>query len=185
MDAGNRPTAAVLTLLLLLFHSHCCHTALGYGMANRTVDEYGRLQSLWFLHIPKTGTSFIIAMRNYLTACETKDKICSGQHGGSEKSFRFPMGTTFSEMSCDYHLEACDPTKYHRPYRAPRPDWQPNYITLLRHPVEQARSGFFYTNDERKRVGLPPLTLTQFMVQFGNIHVKVGFAGVLLVLLVD
>jgi hypothetical protein len=42
-------------------------TVAGYGMGARPLDRNGRLFSLRFLHIPKTGTSFIIVLRNYLT----------------------------------------------------------------------------------------------------------------------
>ena len=64
-----------------------------------------------YLHIPKTGTSILIAMRNYLSSCSVKDYACPGTQGGMGN----PLLTekqesllTHSEVQCNGDLLACD-----------------------------------------------------------------------------
>jgi hypothetical protein len=64
----RRMLAAVagLVLALMVLASTTPQHAEAYGVGNRTLDKNGRLTHLRFLHIPKTGTSFIMVLRNYL-----------------------------------------------------------------------------------------------------------------------
>lgn len=65
--------------------------AAGYGMQGRTLNDHGRLPSLRYLHIPKTGTSFIIALRNYLD--EVRCRLC-GASTASQPFPRSPHGSS-------------------------------------------------------------------------------------------
>ena len=161
-----------ITLLLLL--SAVVVAAVAYGIENRVVNAYGRLPSLRFLHVPKTGTSFIISLRNYLDACEVKDKTCSGDHGGSDLTVRFANDTPFYIEACDGQLEACSKSAYHMHWRY---TFQGNYVTLLREPGEQAVSGFVYTNALLQAANKTQMAAEEYVRRHHNLHVKVGGEG--------
>ena len=89
------------------------------GMPNST------LSSVRFVHIPKTGTSFIITLRNHLVACKTKDYSCKGILGGGFYEINNPNGTGDSpffasveddDEHCKGVLQACQVKMYHRPF---------------------------------------------------------------------
>jgi hypothetical protein len=151
----------------------CTAQGDGYGMGNRSVDDSGRLTTLRFLHVPKTGTSFIIALRNYLSACQTKDKSCARRLAGNRSGFRFPGGTTYEEISCGFALDACSVRAFHRPFRVSEAQ-SSNYVTLLRQPLEQAISSYFYVNGERELHGKQHFTVSEFVTVYDNVHVKVS-----------
>ena len=160
-------TAAVVAAVLLL-----AATAVdGYGIGNKKVDANGRLLELRFLHNPKTGTSFIISLRNYLDVCKTKDKICSGEHGGNNPTYRFPDHTPIYVESCYGYLEACSKTRYHMRWRQ-SPRW--NYVTLLRRPEAQAVSGYFYTNAILLANNNSAMSVEEYVKNYHNVHMKVG-----------
>ncbi|GBF91345.1 hypothetical protein Rsub_03665 [Raphidocelis subcapitata] len=109
---------------------------------------------LRFLHIPKTGTSFIITLRNQLDACKHKDISCMGAAGGGlwhfehskkEKvysSMFFEKGPPGFDPLCGGNLVACKWGTYHKFYER---DFQANnpsfaYVTLIREPVSQTIS---------------------------------------------
>lgn len=166
---GPRGWAAALLSIALLAAAYL-PAAGAYGMAGREVDEFGRLKGLRFLHIPKTGTSFIIVLRNYLTACKIKDKTCSGQHGGSDPKYLFAEGTPMYVESCNGALrQACNKKRYHDYYHTTGPS---NYVTLLRQPIEHAISGLSYTNKLRASSGQEPMSVTDYVALISNIHVK-------------
>ena len=165
---------ATLPLVVVLCAVVCVGPTAGYGMAGREVDEFGRLPSLRFLHIPKTGTTFIITLRNYLTKCTVKDKTCSGSHGGTDPAYRFSGATPMWVEGCKGHLGACRKQRYHDPFNVHRPY---NYVTLLRDPVKHAISGFSYTNELRRRQNDTAIDVAEYIHTFGNLHVKVR-AGV-------
>ncbi len=75
----RRMLAAVagLVLALMVLASTTPQHAEAYGVGNRTLDKSGRLTHLRFLHIPKTGTSFIMVLRNYL-AGECRQWLAAG-----------------------------------------------------------------------------------------------------------
>jgi hypothetical protein len=50
--------------------------------SSSTSSAKEKLKSLHYLHIPKTGTSFIVALRNYLDSCIEKDYSCNDVWGG-------------------------------------------------------------------------------------------------------
>ncbi len=157
--------------LALLVLATTAPLAKAYGIAGRELDADGKLPALRFLHIPKTGTSFILSLRNYLTVCEVKDKICSGEHGGSDPRLRFPDGTPEYVENCYGRLEACSKTKYHMRFRS-SPHW--NYVTLLRRPLAQVVSGLLYTNGRLRAKGEPEVSAEDFVAEYGNLQVKVG-----------
>jgi hypothetical protein len=81
-----------------------------------------------FVHIPKTGTSFIITLRNHLVACKTKDYSCTGILGGGFYGFNNPAGTGDSpffggmeddDEHCGGVLQACQGDIYHEPFASP------------------------------------------------------------------
>jgi hypothetical protein len=160
-----------LVLLLAVYSAPVVH---GYGIGSRKVDAKGRLIELRYLHIPKTGTSFIISLRNYLDVCKVKDKSCSGEHGGSDPTYRFPDGTPIYVESCYGYLEACSKTRYHMRWRQ-SPRW--NYVTLLRNPLEQAVSGYFYTNSILREHNATPMSVQEYVKHYHNVHVKVRRCG--------
>jgi hypothetical protein len=84
--------AAIGAVACVLAAAGVVAPASGYGIGDRAVDGFGRVSSLRFLHIPKTGTSFIIVLRNYLTACRVKDMTCAGKRGGTNPDYLFPDG---------------------------------------------------------------------------------------------
>ncbi|GBF98963.1 hypothetical protein Rsub_12609 [Raphidocelis subcapitata] len=106
-----------------------------------------------FLHIPKTGTSFIITLRNQLEACRHKDISCLGMPGGGHRVFRNGLKTSdahvfFSrpppgfDSGCGGRLLACQHEIYHVPYEQ---GWQARnpsfaYATFIREPVAQTIS---------------------------------------------
>ena len=95
---ANQGIVAIAALALVLLVCSCD----GSPLTGRELDEHGRLKSLRFMHIPKTGTSFIIMLRNYLTSCTAKDMTCPGLMGGFDTKFQF-QGSQ-NEMSCDGNL---------------------------------------------------------------------------------
>ncbi|GBF93713.1 hypothetical protein Rsub_06816 [Raphidocelis subcapitata] len=107
-----------------------------------------------FLHIPKTGTSFIITLRNQLEACRHKDISCLGIRGGgrpvivngsiinSTANTLFARGPPGFDEACGGRLLACQQEIYHVAYER---GWQARYpsfayVTLIREPVAHAVS---------------------------------------------
>ena len=161
-----------VALALLLVTAAAVVAVTGYGIGNRTVNAYGRLPSLRFLYVPKTGTSFIISesLRNYLDACEVKDKTCSGDHGGSDRTVRLDDKTPTYVETCNRRLEACSKSAYHMHWRDGQ--WW-NYVTLLRDPEVQAVSGFEYTNTLLRARNNTQLSVQEYARRYHNLHVKV------------
>ena len=159
-----------LVLAALLLVAAAVAPTHSYGIGNRVVDADGRLPTLRFLHIPKTGTSFIMSMRNYLSACWVKDKVCSGDHGGTDRKYRFPEHTKIYIESCNDALEACSKVRYHSQFHVSHP-W--NYVTLLREPTAHAVSGYFYTNGVRRSKNQTQVSVQEYVSALGNLHVKV------------
>lgn len=181
---GHLPRRQVLVVLctavvVLGFAAGPAPTA-AYGIGSRSVDGFGRLTSLRFLHIPKTGTSFIIMLRNYLTACRDKDLTCAGKRGGTNPAYLFPDDVTKAVESCQGHLIACD-FRYHASFD-PSPKW--NYATLLREPVQHATSGFFYTNMLRRANNQTEFSVQQYTARYRNLQTKM-LGGVYLLTGVD
>ena len=80
------------------------------------------------MHIPKTGTSFIITLRNHLAACKTKDYSCLGVLGGGFWKINNPNRTGDSpffasveddDQHCGGALQACQGDTYHEPFSSP------------------------------------------------------------------
>ncbi|GBF98943.1 hypothetical protein Rsub_11735, partial [Raphidocelis subcapitata] len=105
-----------------------------------------------FLHIPKTGTSFIITLRNQLDACKHKDISCMGGAGGGVghyehgkkvySSMFFENAPPGFDPVCGGNLVACQYPTYHKFYDR---DFQGNnpsfaYVTLIREPVSHVIS---------------------------------------------
>jgi hypothetical protein len=98
-------------------------TALAFaGLPNSTLSR------VRFVHIPKTGTSFIITLRNHLVACKTKDYSCKGILGGGFYKINNPGGTgdspffddvEDSDEHCGEALQACQGDIYHEPFAKP------------------------------------------------------------------
>ena len=86
------------------------------------------LSSVRLVHIPKTGTSFIITLRNHLVACKTKDYSCLGLLGGGFYGVNNPNGRRDSpvfasveddDQHCGGALQACQGDIYHEPFISP------------------------------------------------------------------
>ena len=86
------------------------------------------LSRVRFIHIPKTGTSFIITLRSHLVACKTKDYSCTGILGGGFYKMNNPNGTGDSpffasveddDQHCGGALQACQADIYHEPFTSP------------------------------------------------------------------
>ena len=116
--------------------------------SNKTI----KLGSFRYLHIPKTGTSFIIVLRNYLDSCPVKHFACPGvQGGGGEiidkasgkpkmKLFNFGVkdGDMVATQDCGGKLMACgkpppNPIGYHASWR--NNVTEVNVVTMLREPL--------------------------------------------------
>ncbi|GBF91346.1 hypothetical protein Rsub_03666 [Raphidocelis subcapitata] len=105
-----------------------------------------------FLHIPKTGTSFIITLRNQLDACKHKDMSCTGAAGGGVgryehgqivySSMFFEKAPAGYDPYCGGNLVACQSQTYHKFYdkqfQANNPSFA--YVTLIREPVSHTIS---------------------------------------------
>lgn len=123
-----------------------------------------KLTHFRYLHVPKTGTSFIIALRNYLDACPVKHFTCPGQGGGAmkvnghAKPFVF-QGVREDDMArtqkCNGSLRVCG--EHHDPWvkawESEGPGGEPaNVVTLLRRPIDRLVSQW---NWARFSVGTP------------------------------
>ena len=80
----------------------CASACYGSPLDGKPLDEHGRLTRLRLMHIPKTGTSFVITLRNYLTSCAVKDVTCPGYSGGNNKDLR--LYDNKREASCNRTL---------------------------------------------------------------------------------
>lgn len=123
-------------------------------------------ESFRFLHIPKTGTSFIIVLRNYLDACPVKHFSCPGVPGGGgdfinndsgkrEKSL-FSFNVTQEEMTasrdCGGKLVACgapapNPRHSHLPWR--NKEKEVNVVTMLRDPLSRLISHYSWLRGKK------------------------------------
>lgn len=129
-------------------------SSAGAEIKRRQPIEKGR-----FLHIPKTGTSFIICLRNAISECHVKDFTCPGLYGGgcvsnkncgldptetmalakATEAFISETPVDNSELTCNQHLLACNASTYHAPFdREYLLGQGPNdaYVTMVREPVE-------------------------------------------------
>lgn len=133
-------------------------------------DLKPKLESFRYLHIPKTGTSFIIVLRNYLDSCPVKHFSCPSVQGGGgdflvsqgrKKRRTFAFNATEAEMArsvdCGGSLIACGvPKKRHSHvpwgWKGQR---EQNVVTMLRDPLVRLVSQFAWerskldTLDER------------------------------------
>ena len=98
LAGGPNVVTTLVTMMLLV--ACCCQ---GSPLHGKLLDEHGRLKSLRFMHIPKTGTSLILLLRNYLTSCTVKDVTCSGNAGGDDASVRLKGGGR-EEETCGGNL---------------------------------------------------------------------------------
>ena len=176
--AASRPsrvshTALNVEVVVIILLACLCPLAVGfgYGIAGRPVDEHGRLPSLRFMHIPKTGTSFILLLRNYLTACQLKDWTCPGDLGGFDADVRPPKNVSSATLSCNGRLIACDGRTYHAGLR-PRVGF--NWVTLLRHPLDRTMSGYFYVLAKQLRANETRTNVDAYMNHVTNIQVCCG-----------
>ena len=130
-------------------------------------------QSLIFLHVPKTGTSFVRSLRLVLTTCLLKDFDCSvgkdyqnkmrKAHGVYNWTY-LPAEVPVGEDDCRGHLWACqgDDAQNRLEYTAHSPFktiWEKEpgaqVVTLLREPVEHLFSVVAW---EHRRVPLNDFT---------------------------
>jgi len=115
---------------------------------NRTT----KLESFRYLHVPKTGTSFITVLRNYLDACPVKHFACPGIQGGGGSvinktsdnlqtqfyDFGVKEKDMFATQDCGGKLMACghsptNPVGYHETWR--NNVAEVNVVTMLREPL--------------------------------------------------
>ena len=114
-----------------------------------------KFDTLWYLHVPKCGTSFIIAMRNYLDACEVKGFSCPGNveatvadgaHGGKGALKAVNILETVSDeemtrtQTCGGALWGCQ--KDHASWPSNAKDL--NVVTVIRDPLSRLLSQWKY-----------------------------------------
>ena len=112
------------------------------------------IDSFFFIHTPKTGTSLYTVLRNRLKSCKVKDFTCFGVHGGGlhahmtkDKIARHPFSAKSlriedeREVSCGKTLN-CPPhgPAFHCPYDKPVCRRQRNKVTLFREPEKWFKS---------------------------------------------
>ena len=150
----SKPLVATLLTVLALGS-----LAIQHSRISRTSDNRTKLDSFRYLHIPKTGTSFIIVLRNYLDACPVKGFSCPGVQGGGgefvvnrasgkKKMQKFDFGVSEEQMRetihCGGKLLACgapapNPRHSHLPWSK---NEEPNVVTMLRDPMARLVSHF-------------------------------------------
>lgn len=133
-----------------------------------------KLEHLDFLHIPKTGTSIIIALRRYLDACiHNKNATCPGKNGGTtfeshrddrpNEPFFLDLHWTPGSVDCDGHLYACGHAGrrgmpgYHDPLTEKRLR-AGGVVVMLRDPVERLMSVYRWYLTDPGYHHMPPMT---------------------------
>ena len=127
------------------------------------VDVFGRLKNLRFLHVPKTGSSFITSMRNYLTYCPVKNFTCTGWVGGSDTAAVGAL--TSAEHHCHGYLFACGSHTTHLPWVTGVDGVRWNVVTMLREPTDLFKSGYRFDGQQRLKMHPPktPLNPKEFL----------------------
>ena len=125
--------------------------------SNREVE----IDSFFYIHAPKTGTSLFTVLRNRLKSCEVKDFTCFGYDGGGvwsnmarDGKVHYPfdakrMGlgrsrkTSAKVGTCENTLN-CPPYRalFHCPYATEACRRQRNKVTMFRDPHKWFRSAF-------------------------------------------
>mmetsp|Transcript_64016 Transcript_64016/g.95009 ORF Transcript_64016/g.95009 Transcript_64016/m.95009 type:complete len:376 (+) Transcript_64016:29-1156(+) len=114
-----------------------------------------KIDSFFYVHIPKTGTSLYTVLRNRLESCRVKDFTCVGVWGGGlwgsmskDGKDHYPyskksLGIGGMEVTCGNTLN-CPPSgpSFHCQYSRPECREQRNKVTMFRHPQKWFRSLF-------------------------------------------
>ena len=120
-------------------------------LRNSTTVE---INSFFYVHVPKTGTSLYTVLRNRLSSCNVKDFTCFGIWGGGiwgnhakDGKIHYPFSAKSlgindtREESCGNTLN-CQRKNYHCNYEKSHCRRQQNKVTMFRDPQKWFRSRF-------------------------------------------
>lgn len=142
-----------VVFLLIGSVTHDTYAHLTHGVATSQARPAAfrlNLTSLFYIHSPKTGTSLLTAIRNFIPSCPVKDFTCLSEQGGgfparmaadgnahypveNNTNFRgLPLESIESIVNCSGAMVNCQENFYHCPY------WRcmnkTNKVTMFRDP---------------------------------------------------